>query len=901
MSVEDPDAADGGPGQDDDDLVGGAAAAARARFAEVRRISEEAFDRPEADRAAYVAAACGGDAALRREVHAILDHDAGLDVAGVVEREVAAAVEGPGDLVGVQIGGFRVVRRIGAGGMGAVWEAEQDEPRRRVALKTLGAGLLDPDAVARFRFESEVLARLRHPNIATIHEAGTHLVPSGAGAVAVPYFAMEYVRDARTLTAWASERGLDLPARLELFETVCAAVHHGHLNGVVHRDLKPANLLVGADGVPKVIDFGVARASDLEGALHTRTGELVGTLQYMSPEQVEGRSDRIDARADVYALGAVLFELLCGAPPHDLADRSLSEVIRVVADQPARGLRSIDPTLPAELDWITARALRPERELRYASAEALRQDVRRFRSHEPVSAGPTSAGYHLRKWVRRHRVAVSFAAALLVTLVAGLVALAVTLGRERVARERAESSRRFLSEMLGASTPERHGVDVRVVDMLDDAAARLVDAPPADALVASDVHFALGDAYRSLGRYVESERHLRRAFELRSEALDRDDPELVHAMVELAKVLPMNRELAEAEVLFRRSIAALTARLGESSFEVLDASGTLTHTLAMMGRGDEALALARRMVDLHPPDLRRPDLAMLRAQEMLSHRLDDQGDAAGARRALEAMVALRAARAGVAEDVLPAAAFDLDLRHESAFADTPDAAVDALLAILAALQQASEGAARTHRDLADALKEASNFGIYYLEWGDLEKARELFAAVLAPAERLQGPDGDLVGNARLGLGQALLRAGQPAAAADEMRRVYASRQRLLGRESWQTFSARWYLIEALDAVGPSEELAAELACAVEDVAFVFPGAPIREGDLRSRCGVALRALGRDDEAEREWLRAYEVNQAAGRDDHNAIWPVMELVRLYRAQGRADDLATWEARIPEGVR
>lgn len=211
------------------------------------------------------------------------------------------------------------------------------------------------------------------------------------------------------------------------------------------------------------------------------------------------------------------------------------------------------------------------------------------------------------------------------------------------------------------------------------------------------------------------------------------------------------------------------------------------------------------------------------------------------------------------------------------------------------------GSTTRNRALTDTLKEASNFGHYFLDWGNPARARDLFRALLAPAERLQGPDGDIVGNARLGLGKSLLAMENADDAVEQMRIVYQTRVRLIGRENWQTFSARWYLIEAMGQSGQFEELVDELALAIEDVEFGFPTSPLPEGDLRCRRAGVLRQLDRDDEAEQELIAAYEANQAADRMDHNAIWPVIELTRLYREQGRDEELELWSGRIPEEIR
>jgi len=344
---------------------------------DLRRVEEvfgEVCDLPPALRALRVQECCGDDAALRAAVESLLAHHAAQDEAFLRPpatpapeslRDGRSPPETPaGDdpLVGRTIGGCRVTRPIAAGGMGTVYLAEQERPRRRVALKVLRPGLLGSAALRRFEYESEYLARLRHPNIAEVIAAGTADVPLAPGSgdaaeapsswrLRLPYFVMEFVPDARPITMFAAANALSERARLELFAQVCEAVQHAHQRGVIHRDLKPANILVDGEGGVKVIDFGVARATDADLALTTlvtETGQLVGTLQYMSPEQVSGAAEEIDTRSDVYALGVTLYELLCGRLPYEVSGTSIVAAARIICEQP--------PTAPSQ--WGAGRGAR---------------------------------------------------------------------------------------------------------------------------------------------------------------------------------------------------------------------------------------------------------------------------------------------------------------------------------------------------------------------------------------------------------------------------------------------------------------------------------------------------------------------------------------------------------------
>lgn len=457
-------------------------------FARVRRLVEGAHALAPEERAAWLERECAGDAALRSEVESILN--AALDGPDLLARpahlpRVESLAPRPAlePSAGFTLGGFRIVQRIASGGMGTVWEAEQLAPRRRVALKTLRFGGATRESVRRFRYEAEILARLRHPNIAQILASGVEVL----GGESVPWCALEFVPGARWITQFADERALTLPARLELFATLCRAVQHGHERGVIHRDLKPSNVLVDETGALKVIDFGVARlATPTPGltSLHTEAGRLIGTLQYMAPEQLLDASAEADTRSDVYALGAILYELLTGQRPHDLASASLAEAARTLSEhEPARP-SALRADVARDLDAITLMALAKQRDRRYPSAEALGRDIERFLRGEPIEARSPSVGEQLAHFARRHFVLVGAASAVLAIL-AGATAVslryAFEAGRaESEAREAeqaavAERDRaRFLE--YTANLAAAHGA-LRAHDSLS-ARQRLEAAPP---------------------------------------------------------------------------------------------------------------------------------------------------------------------------------------------------------------------------------------------------------------------------------------------------------------------------------------------------------------------------------------------------------------------------------------
>lgn len=392
------------------------------------------------ERSAFLEAECGDDRELRSEVERLLE---ARDASGSFldpPRPALGASRAPADanaLIGKRIGAYRVLGIIASGGMGTVYDAEQERPSRRVALKMMLHGQT-PSAARRFRYEAEILARLKHPGIAQIYEVGSHVEHIDGASVDIPWFAMERVDGAKMLTEHAREHGLGLRPRLELVLEVCAAVGHGHEKGVIHRDIKPSNLLVDSSGRVRVIDFGVARARGAESSvstLVTHAGELIGTFRYMSPEQIEGDAEALDVRSDVYAIGIVLYELLCGRLPYDLDGLPLSAVARTICDKPPIPPRTLRPDLPRELSWVVLRALEKDPARRYASTSELADDIRRFLANEPLVAGPPSTVYRMRKFVRRHAVSVTAAALALMALVVGTVGLGIGMRQAVQARD----------------------------------------------------------------------------------------------------------------------------------------------------------------------------------------------------------------------------------------------------------------------------------------------------------------------------------------------------------------------------------------------------------------------------------------------------------------------------------
>ena len=596
------------------------------RWQRLEQALDELLDLSAADRPARLDALAGDDPAFRAELERLLAADAatrrgilddGLDslADAILDAPVATTPAGR------RIGPYRVLGLLGRGGMGEVLLAERadGEYEQRVALKLLPAERLGEDNARRLRHERQILARLRHPNIATLHDGG--VTEDGA-----PYFAMELV-EGEPITDYCDAQRLDVEARLALFDTVCRAVRYAHRNLVVHRDIKPGNVLVTADGVVKLLDFGIAKL--LGDAESTVAEQRFLTPGFAAPEQLRGEPTNI--AADVYALGVLLYELLCGKRPHGrrtdpaamlravLEDTPLPPSRAVEDDDPAAAARSCAPAalrrrLQGDLDTIVARALEKDPAERYPSSEALRLDLERHLASEPVSARPASRAYRLRKFVKRHRLAVTLTSLIVLAILTGAVWIGLlyaraerNLGRalaaESASAREAETLRRvtgFLSELFEEASPEvSHGRDVTARELLDAGAARIERELKGAPDVRSSLQLTMSTSYRWLGRYDDALRMIESAVESRLDRFGPESPEYAEALTELAGLRSDRGELDEAEAAAREAIRIFAAARGPRSVSVAEPTSVLGATLIQQGRFPEAEVAMGTVLEIH--------------------------------------------------------------------------------------------------------------------------------------------------------------------------------------------------------------------------------------------------------------------------------------------------------------
>ncbi|MEM7582876.1 MAG: serine/threonine-protein kinase [Acidobacteriota bacterium] len=596
------------------------------RWQRVETLFEAALEQPPEQQETFLDRACGDDTELRRTLSDMLACDPQAD------RDLKGAIVGGVHLLEDDsirhLGPYRLLQRIGAGGMGQVYLAERadQEYEQRVAIKLVRAGSDGRGILQRFRRERQILASLQHPNIARLLDGGT--APDGR-----PYLVMEYI-EGQPIDRYCQERRLGLRARLELFQTICRAVQHAHQQLIVHRDLKPGNILITDDGTLKLLDFGIAKI--LSGGQHAlldagsedpTTAAQPLTWSYASPEQIQG--EPITTATDVYSLGVVLYQLLTGERPYDLADVAPREALRRLCEQPppapsarvdgdsSNGRPGLDRRLRGDLDAIALTALHPDRTRRYGSAEQLALDLGRYLTGRPVIAHPDTLAYRSRKFLRRNRLPVAVALAF-ATLVLAFAA-SRSQQAERIARERdkAEEVAGFLVDLFRISDPRNsRGETLTVREMLDEGAARIPRELGDNALVRADLMHTIGRVYRELGLYDRARPMLEEALAVRrAEHGGRpggehgaEHPEIAESLSALGGLAKAEGDYEGAERQHRRALAILErhgARRPAHRRQAAEVRNELALVLRSQGRYEEAETLFRQALATY----RDPDTA----------------------------------------------------------------------------------------------------------------------------------------------------------------------------------------------------------------------------------------------------------------------------------------------------
>jgi serine/threonine protein kinase/Tfp pilus assembly protein PilF len=820
-----------------------------------------------------------------------------------------------------EIGGFRILSVLGKGGMGVVYEAEQKDPQRRVALKVLRGGRLADEMQLRlFRREAQTLARLIHPNIAAIYEAGR----TGDG---LSFFTMELVRgeplDKYVLEKMGGERPSpgELRDRLRLFASVCRAVSYAHQRGVIHRDLKPSNILVVGDERPegvstatgsgaavpmvKILDFGLARIADtdIEATQLSQAGDIRGTLAYMSPEQARGDSREIDLRSDVYSLGVTLYETITGRFPYDLKTTSLVGVLKTIIEespkplqQAFRGGYRLDPDL-----WtIVGKALEKDPDRRYASADALAEDIERYLANRPILAHPPSTAYQIRKLVSRHRFGFATAAAFLLLLVGAAAVLAVQADKIRRERDRAtqEAARatainQFLQKTLGAADPWQRGGSrgVTLVDALKQSEKQVHESFEGQPLVEADVLETIGRTYQGLGEYAEAERLLRSALETRVAAEGRETDRVADTLTALGGTLQVERKADESEKLLREALAIRQKRHGRESAEAAAGLNELARTIVAKGAYPEAEKLAKEGLAIREriSGVNSSDAA--ESHRTLCSLYTEQEDW---KRALESCSRQVAIRRHLKDDGPQLGGALNDLAVSQTHLGNYDAAEKTFGEALAIHRRAL---GEDHPEFASGLE---NLGNIWYRKGEYAKTAEQLEKVLAIRRRALGDDAEPVGRTLANLGAVYMASGNDAAALPKFQEALERMTKFLGPDHPDVAAVRTGEAGALMNLGRLDEAEASARRALAIRTAKLPETSIPVSLSRLRLGQILTKKKRYAEADALLRQAAENLATAGagadRFRRNAIKARIE---LYQAWGKPAQARAQEALLTGG--
>ncbi len=514
------------------------------------------------------------------------------------------------EVAGDSVGPYHLEELIGERGMGSVWLAQQKYPiQRRAAIKLIRSGLHSRELLARFQSERQALALMDHPAIAKVFDVGS--TPRGR-----PFFAMEFVQGVQ-ITAYCDEHRLSVAERLKLFIRVCEGAHHAHQKGIIHRDLKPSNILVSkVDGEPspKIIDFGVSKAVSQQlsdGVTLTSAQSIIGTPEYMSPEQASSGGTDVDVRTDVYSLGVILFELLSGQRPFNFVDVRWDQFLAKIRDaetpRPSSKLRaSRDNTamtaehrgtggpnlirqLRGDLDSITLKALEKNRSRRYQSAADLAIDVKRHLDSQPVSAHPPAIVYRVRKWISRHRFASVIASAALIVLTSFVVSRMIELDRVSRERDRADRVTKFMTSMFKVSNPsETRGREITAREILDKASGDITSGLGKDPELQAQMMQTMANVYYGLGLYSRAQTLYSRALQVRTRVLGPEHRDTLELMDSVAFMMATNGQFAQAEQLQRKVLGIDRRVLGPKDSHTLVAQDTLGTILYSEGRYQQA-------------------------------------------------------------------------------------------------------------------------------------------------------------------------------------------------------------------------------------------------------------------------------------------------------------------------
>ncbi len=846
----------------------------REHWRQLQALFHQVLDLPASEREAFLDGACAGNPGLRHEIEALLDADRAAD--GFMERPGAEYVAAlarhsgePGaaddDMTGQRLGPWRLLEEIGRGGMGTVYLAERADGQyeARTALKLLQLGLARGESRRRFLQERQILARFRHPNIATLLDGGV----SNDG---VPYFVMEYV-EGRPVTHHCDAEGLSIDDRLAIFLQMCRGIEYAHRNLVVHRDLKPSNILVTQKGEVKLLDFGVAKLLDEEADANlTRTGARMLTPQYAAPEQIRG--DPVTTATDVHALGVVLYELLTRSHPFEQTEAFGSTERAVLEMDPPRPSAAVSRTactiphaqlrrrLRGDLDNIVLKALQKQPESRYATVDALAHDIRRYLDGLPVSARAASVRYRLRKFVRRHWLVVGASSLIILSLAGGLIATTWQARKTALQARRAETVKAFLVDLFAMADPwESTGQTMTPREMLDRGAAGIDSQLAGQPRIQAEILGIVGRLYHKLGEPERARPLLERAVALQREFFGRRDPQLAKTLGWLAAVLEDQGELDPAEPLFRESLEILRAVHGEEHPDVATALNDLAVLRKEQGDLDEAEQLHRQALALRRKVLGNDDLAVSSSLNNLAVILMQKGELDEAGKLFEETLAIRRRAYGNRHVAVANTLHNLMIlrRRQQDYVAAEPLAREALAIRRDLLPE-------DHPDITYSL---FNLAAILRARGNLAQAEPMFREAIARATRTYGEDHYVVAGMQNVLGALLREKGELAEAEEASRRALAVLRERLPTNHPQLAVTLLELGRTIQARGRGAKAEELLRKANAIRLEKFGVANINTAETQLALGECLAGLGRLDEAAAEIGRSHATYLESFGPDH----------------------------------
>ena len=743
---------------------------------------------------------------------------------------------------------YRILEQIGSGGMGVVYLAEQVQPiRRRVALKIIKLGMDTEQVVARFESERQALAVMDHPNIAKVFDAGA--TQNGR-----PYFVMELVQGI-PITEYCDKNRLSTSERLELFVPICQAVQHAHQKGVIHRDLKPTNILVIVQEdkpIPKIIDFGIAKATGhrlAQRTLFTEQGQLIGTPEYMSPEQAEMSALDVDTRTDIYSLGVMLYELLAGVLPFDsrmLRSAAFGEIQRIIREsEPAKAStrlstltetkgtiaqkRKTDPDsllrqLRGDLDWITMKAMAKDRTRRYASASELAADIERHLRHEPVVASPPSALYRVKKYVKRHKIGVAAAAVVMVAILAGITGTTMGLLRAVKAEKRAVAEAEtavqvsgFLVDLFKVSDPsEAKGNSITAREILDRGAQKMEKELSGQPLIQARLMDTMGQVYQSLGLFNQALPLLKSALETRRSTLGNRNLEVASSLQNVGYLLVAKADYPAAEPLLQESLAIRQELLGRNHPDVaasLAALGELSYDKGDLAKAEE---FYRESLAIRRQTLGGAHREVADGLNDLAITLKAKGDYAEAESMYRESLAIRRRVFGEEHPAIAQSLNNLGMYLYQMFLNKKNDGSEAEQLLRQALAMNRKLLGNDHPEVSTNL---NNLALLLRDKGDYDQAIALFREVMELDRKNLGEEHPYVATRMINLAAALGRKGDAQSAEDLFRQAIEIQRKSFPERSWQISTTRLLLgacLQEQKRYGEAEPLMLEAFPVIKD-------------------------------------------------------------------------------------